>query len=50
MTPTQIAVTIAGALAIIWVLWYFLAPPPPAVRAVHSGAGTPPAPLSVPES
>ena len=24
MTPTQIAVTAAGAAAIVWVLWYFL--------------------------
>jgi len=27
MTTARIAVTLLGAVAIIWVLWYFLLPP-----------------------
>ena len=38
MTPAQIAVTVAGAAAIAWVLWYFLLSRGTAVAAV-SGAG-----------
>ena len=30
MTTSKVLVTALGAAAIAWVLWYFLAPPPPA--------------------
>jgi len=30
MTIAKAVVTVAGLVAIAWVLWYFLAPPPPA--------------------
>lgn len=33
MTPAQIAVTLAGAAAIVWVLWYFLFSRRPGVAA-----------------
>ena len=38
MTPTQIIVTAFGAVAIVWVLWYFLVSRGTAVRAT-TGAG-----------
>ena len=38
MTPTQIIVTAVGAVAIVWVLWYFLFSRGTAVRAT-AGAG-----------
>ena len=38
MTPTQIIVTALGAVAIVWVLWYFLVSRGTAVRAT-TGAG-----------
>jgi len=37
MTPAQITVTAAGAVAIAWVLWYFLLSRGSAVAAVVSG-------------
>jgi hypothetical protein len=30
MTITRVLVTLAGLVAVVWVLWYFLAPVPPA--------------------
>ena len=37
MTPAQIAVTAAGAAAIVWVLWYFLLSRRPAAAAALAG-------------
>ena len=37
MTPVQIAVTAAGAAAIVWVLWYFLLSRGTAVAAAVAG-------------
>ncbi|PYO44411.1 MAG: copper-transporting ATPase [Gemmatimonadetes bacterium] len=37
MTPAQIAVTAAGAAAIVWVLWYFLLSRRPAALAALAG-------------
>lgn len=39
MTPLQIAVTALGAVAIVWVLWYFLFSRGTAVAAVAGAAG-----------
>jgi plastocyanin domain-containing protein len=40
MTPAQIAVTLAGAAAIVWVLWFFLfSRRPGAAAAAMVGAG-----------
>jgi plastocyanin domain-containing protein len=39
MTPAQIAVTAFGAVAIVWVLWYFLYSRGPAVAATAGAAG-----------
>ena len=39
MTTTQIAVTALGAVAIVWVLWYFLFSRGTAVRATSGAAG-----------
>ena len=39
MTPTQIIVTALGAVAIVWVLWYFLFSRGTAVRATTSAGG-----------
>jgi hypothetical protein len=33
MSSAEIAVTVTGAVAIVWVLWYFLVPPKPRPRA-----------------
>src|SRR3990170_3335561 len=38
MTPAQIAVTVSGAAAIAWVLWYFLFSRGPAVAAAAGAA------------
>jgi len=44
MTPAQIAVTLAGAVAIVWVLWFFLFSRRPGAAAAAvvgpDGAGT----------
>ena len=39
MTSTQIAVTALGAVAIVWVLWYFLYSRNPAVAATTGSSG-----------
>jgi plastocyanin domain-containing protein len=39
MTPAQIAVTLAGAAAIVWVLWFFLFSRRPGAAAAMVGAG-----------
>jgi plastocyanin domain-containing protein len=39
VTPTQIAVTALGAVAIVWVLWYFLFSRGTAVAAAPAGVG-----------
>ena len=39
MTSTQIAVTALGAVAIVWVLWYFLYSRNPAVAATTGASG-----------
>jgi hypothetical protein len=37
MTVAKVLVTLAGLMAIVWVLWYFLAPPGPSRRSRGSG-------------
>jgi len=39
MTPAQIAVTAAGAAAIVWLLWYFLVSRRPAAAAAINAQG-----------
>jgi len=39
MTPAQIAVTAAGAAAIVWLLWYFLLSRRPAAAAAINAQG-----------